>query len=319
MTTETIPALGNRYDFVLLFDVTDGNPNGDPDAGNMPRVDPQTMHGFVTDVALKRKVRDYVQTAHGNEPPYRIYVQHQGRPAGYVRGEPTDSHGTPLYLNALHDAAHDAIGTPKDAAIRKAPKADQRDAARAWMCANFFDVRAFGAVMTTGSNAGQVRGPLQITFGRSIDPIEPQEVTLTRVAKTTAERAEKAGTTEIGRKNVVPYGLYRAYGFVSPSFARDTGFMDADLDLFWQALLRMFEDDRSASRGFMATRRLVAFKHDSPLGNAPAQDLLERVKVARKPGVDVARQFADYEVSVNITDLPNGVTIVEPTARYGAA
>lgn len=302
MTIEAPTALSNRYDFVLLFDVTDGNPNGDPDAGNMPRVDPETMHGFVTDVAIKRKVRDYIGTARDNQPPYRIYVQHQGR-GGKA-------------LNELHAEAH--VAAKIDAKDAKNPAAEKREEARRWMCDNFFDVRAFGAVMSTGVNAGQVRGPLQLTFARSVDPIAPSEVTITRVAKTTVERAEKAGTTEMGRKNMIPYGLYRAYGFVSPSYARQTGFSDTDLDLFWQALLRMFEDDRSASRGFMATRRLIAFRHESPLGNAPAQDLLERVEVHRKPGVDVARQFADYEVSVNVTELPAGVSVVEPHADYGS-
>jgi CRISPR-associated protein Csd2 len=310
MTTETLAqdAVANRYEFVLLFDCTDGNPNGDPDAGNMPRTDPETMQGFVTDVALKRKVRDYVDTLKRTGPDeheqgYRIYVQHQGRG------------GT--FLNALHDQAHDAIGTPKDAAKRKAPDANTRENARTWMCENFYDVRSFGAVMSTGSNAGQVRGPLQITFARSIDPISPTEVTITRVAKTTAERAEKEGTTEIGRKNMIPYGLYRAHGFVSPSFAAQTGFSEADLQLTWQALLRMFEDDRSASRGFMATRGLYVFKHASPLGNAPAHELFELVRVERKPGVDVARKFSDYDVTVARDSLPAGVTLEEPRPAYG--
>ncbi len=296
-------AIKNRYDFALLFDVTDGNPNGDPDAGNMPRVDPETMHGFVTDVALKRKVRDYVEMAKGNQSPNRIYVQHQARG------------GT--FLNALHDQAHDAIGTAKDAAVRKAPKAEQKESAREWMCSNFYDVRAFGAVMTTGSNAGQVRGPLQLTFARSVDPVAPTEVTITRVAKTTEARAEKEGTTEIGRKNMIPYGLYLARGFVSPSFAAQTGFSEEDLELFWQALLRMFEDDRSASRGFMAARRLIVFRHESPLGNAPVHELFDRVQVTRKAGVDVARQYTDYEVEVR-DGLPTGVTLLEPKPNYVA-
>ncbi len=305
MPTETIAqnAVKNRYDFVLLFDVTDGNPNGDPDAGNMPRVDPETMRGFVTDVSLKRKVRDFIETLKGNQPPYRIYVQHQS------------SGGT--FLNALHDQAHDAVGTAKDAAARKAPKAEQKESARQWMCNNFYDVRTFGAVMTTGSNAGQVRGPLQLTFARSVDPISPTDVTITRVAKTTEARAEKAGTTEMGRKNMIPYGLYLAHGFVSPSFAAQTGFSEEDLSLFWQALLRMFEDDRSASRGFMATRALIVFKHESPLGNAPAHELFERVQVGRRPGIDVARQYSDYELEV-LVDLPAGVSIIQPKPDYAA-
>lgn len=301
-------ALKNRYDFVLLFDVTDGNPNGDPDAGNMPRIDPETMRGFVTDVALKRKVRDYIESAKKRpdgsfEDGYRVYVQHQGRGG--------------LFLNALHDQAHDAIGTPRDEKTRKAPSADVRENARMWMCRNFYDVRAFGAVMSTGSNAGQVRGPLQVTFARSIDPIAPAEVTITRVAKTTEERAGKEGTTEMGRKNMIPYGLYRAHGFVSPSFASMTGFSEADLDLFWQALLRMFEDDRSASRGFMATRKLCVFKHQSPLGNAAAHQLFDRVQVHLKEGRTVPRSYADYDVTVDEQGLPAGVSVISPEPRYG--
>lgn len=305
MPTETLArsAIANRYDFVLLFDCSDGNPNGDPDAGNMPRIDPETMHGFVTDVALKRKVRDYVETLRGNQPPYRIYVQHQGRGG--------------KFLNALHDEAHDHLTPPTPADKRKAPPADVRDKARAWMCGTFFDVRSFGAVMTTGSNAGQVRGPLQLTFARSIEPVAPSEVTITRVAKTTEARAEKEGTTEMGRKMMIPYGLYRAHGFVSPSFAAQTGFSEEDLALTWQALLRMFEDDRSASRGFMATRGLYVFRHESRLGNAPAHELFDRVQVARKDGVAVARSFADYGVTVDSANLPPGVTIEQPRAEYG--
>jgi len=301
-------ALKNRYDFVLLFDVTDGNPNGDPDAGNMPRIDPETMRGFVTDVALKRKVRDYIESAKKRpdgsfEEGYKIYVQHQGRGG--------------LFLNALHDQAHDAIGTPKDEKTRKAPSADVRENARMWMCRSFYDVRAFGAVMSTGSNAGQVRGPLQITFARSIDPIAPAEVTITRVAKTNEERAGKEGTTEMGRKNMIPYGLYRAHGFVSPSFASMTGFSESDLDLFWQALLRMFEDDRSASRGFMATRKLFVFKHQSPLGNAAAHQLFDRVQVRLKEGRTVPRSYADYDVTIDEQGLPTGVSVISPEPRYG--
>jgi CRISPR-associated protein Csd2 len=302
MTTQTDTTVRNRYDFVLLFDVLDGNPNGDPDAGNMPRLDPQTMQGYVTDVSLKRKVRDYITSARSQQAPYRIYVQHQSRGG--------------VYLNKLHDEAHDNISPPTPPAQRKSPPVEQRDKARDWMCANFYDVRAFGAVMSTGVNAGQVRGPLQITFARSVDAVVPSEVTVTRVAKTTESRAEKEGTTEIGRKNVIPYGLYRGHGFVSPSFAAQTGFSEEDLDLFWQALLRMFEDDRSASRGFMATRDLIVFRHESPLGNAPAHALFDRVRVERKPGVEVARSYSDYDVTVDEAGLPAGVSILRPQPRY---
>ena len=295
-------AIKNRYDYVMLFDVTDGNPNGDPDAGNMPRVDPETMRGFVTDVSLKRKVRDFVEATKGNRPPYRIYVQHQSREGS-------------TFLNALHDQAHDAIGTPKNA--RKNPPSAQKEEARQWMCDNFYDVRAFGAVMTTATNAGQVRGPLQLTFARSVDSVSPTEVAITRVAKTTEARSEKEGTTEMGRKSMIPYGLYVVHGFVSPSFAAQTGFSEDDLALFWQALLRMFEDDRSASRGFMATRALIAFKHESSLGNAPAHELFERVQVTRKPGIDVARQYSDYVVEI-VDDVPAGVSMQQLKPDYAA-
>ena len=304
MNAESIAtsALKNRYDYVMLFDVTDGNPNGDPDAGNMPRVDPETMRGFVTDVSLKRKVRDFVEVAKGNSPPYRIYVQHQSREGS-------------TFLNALHDQAHDAIGTPKSG--RKNPPSAKKEEARQWMCKNFYDVRAFGAVMTTGTNAGQVRGPLQLTFARSVDSVSPTEVTITRVAKTTEARSEMEGTTEMGRKSMIPYGLYVAHGFVSPSFAAQTGFSEDDLALYWQALLRMFEDDRSASRGFMATRALIVFKHESPLGNAPTHELFERVQITRKQGVDVARRYSDYVVEI-VDDVPAGVSMQQLKPDYAA-
>lgn len=296
MTTATqSTVVSHRHDFVFLFDVLDGNPNGDPDAGNMPRTDPETMHGLVSDVAIKRKIRDYVQAARTGEQNYGIYVQHQGRG------------GT--FLNALHQAAQDAVGITGAAEVRKNPEPKQREAARQWMARNFFDVRAFGAVMTTEVNAGQVRGPVQITFARSIDPVEPMENTLTRVAKTTAARAEKEGTTEIGRKFTVPYGLYRAHGFVSASFARDTGFTEADLGVLWEALERLFWDDRSASRGEMATRGLYVFEHDSAIGNAPAHKLFERIAIQRRPEVKVARKFQDYDVRVDGDGLPAGVTL----------
>ena len=306
MNAESIAtnALKNRYDYVMLFDVTDGNPNGDPDAGNMPRVDPETMRGFVTDVSLKRKVRDFVEVAKGNNPPYRIYVQHQSREGS-------------TFLNALHDQAHDAIGTHKSKSERKNPPSAKKEEARQWMCENFYDVRAFGAVMTTGTNAGQVRGPLQLTFARSVDSVSPTEVTITRVAKTTEARSEMEGTTEMGRKSMIPYGLYVAHGFVSPSFAAQTGFSEDDLALYWQALLRMFEDDRSASRGFMATRALIVFKHESPLGNAPTHELFERVQITRKQSVDVARRYSDYVVEI-VDDVPAGVSMQQLKPDYAA-
>lgn len=262
-----------RHDFVLLFDVTDGNPNGDPDAGNLPRVDPETMQGIVTDVCLKRKVRDWVALQHADEAGYDIYVKHHG------------------ILYNEQERAYRALG------IEDRKDAGRAAEARAWMCANFFDIRAFGAVMsTTEFNCGQVRGPLQFTFGRSIDPVVPQDLSITRVAVTrTGEEKE----TEMGRKALIPYGLYRAHGFFSPGLAQDTGFSSDDLAIFWQALPRMWETDRSAARGLMACRGLFVFTHAGPLGEAPAHRLFELIHVRRRDGVLAPRSFADYEVVVD--------------------
>ena len=282
----------NRYDFVILFDVENGNPNGDPDAGNMPRVDPETGYGLVTDVCLKRKIRNYVETLKEDAPGYRIYIKD----------------GVPL--NRSDNEAVAALGIDGDlkAAKKSTPDIDRK--LRDWMCQNFFDIRTFGAVMTTfvkgALNCGQVRGPVQLGFARSVDPIVPQEVTITRVAITTDADAEKKGT-EMGRKHIVPYGLYRAEGFVSANLARKTtGFSDEDLQLLWQAILNMFENDHSAARGKMAVRELIIFKHDSELGNAPSYKLFDAVTVARKEGVTVPRSYRDYTVTVADT-LPEGV------------
>ncbi len=282
----------NRYDFVILFDVENGNPNGDPDAGNMPRVDPETGYGLVTDVCLKRKIRNYVETLKEDAPGYRIYIKD----------------GVPL--NRSDNEAVAALGIDGDlkAAKKSTPDIDRK--LRDWMCQNFFDIRTFGAVMTTfvkgALNCGQVRGPVQLGFARSVDPIVPQEVTITRVAITTEADAEKKGT-EMGRKHIVPYGLYRAEGFVSANLARKTtGFSDEDLQLLWQAILNMFENDHSAARGKMAVRELIIFKHDSELGNAPSYKLFDAVTVARKEGVTVPRSYRDYTVTVADT-LPEGV------------
>lgn len=282
----------NRYDFVILFDVENGNPNGDPDAGNMPRVDPETGYGLVTDVCLKRKIRNYVETLKEDAPGYRIYIKD----------------GVPL--NRSDNEAVAALGIDGDlkAAKKSTPDIDRK--LRDWMCQNFFDIRTFGAVMTTfvkgALNCGQVRGPVQLGFTRSVDPIVPQEVTITRVAITTEADAEKKGT-EMGRKHIVPYGLYRAEGFVSANLARKTtGFSDEDLQLLWQAILNMFENDHSAARGKMAVRELIIFKHDSELGNAPSYKLFDAVTVARKEGVTVPRSYRDYTVTVADT-LPEGV------------
>lgn len=282
----------NRYDFVILFDVENGNPNGDPDAGNMPRVDPETGYGLVTDVCLKRKIRNYVETLKEDAPGYRIYIK--------------DS----VPLNRSDNEAIAALGIDGDlkAAKKSTPDIDRK--LRDWMCQNFFDIRTFGAVMTTfvkgALNCGQVRGPVQLGFARSVDPIVPQEVTITRVAITTEADAEKKGT-EMGRKHIVPYGLYRAEGFVSANLARKTtGFSDEDLQLLWQAILNMFENDHSAARGKMAVRELIIFKHDSELGNAPSYKLFDAVTVARKDGIAVPRSYQDYTVTVADT-LPEGV------------
>lgn len=282
----------NRYDFVILFDVENGNPNGNPDAGNMPRIDPETGYGLVTDVCLKRKIRNYVEDLKEEAPGYRIYVKE----------------GVPL--NRSDAEALTAVGVSGDlkAAKKAGPGIDKK--LRDFMCSNFYDIRTFGAVMTTfvkgALNCGQVRGPVQLNFARSIDPIVPQEVTITRVAITTEADAEKKGT-EMGRKHIVPYALYRAEGYVSANLARKTtGFSEDDLQLLWQAILNMFENDHSAARGKMAVRELIVFKHDSELGCAPAYKLFQKVQVQRVEGVEVPRRYEDYVVSVS-DELPVGV------------
>ena len=287
----------NRYEFVILFDVENGNPNGDPDAGNMPRVDPETSLGLVTDVCLKRKIRNFVETVKEGDPGYRIYVK--------------DS--VPLNRSDAEACAYLQVGSD-DKALKKAKKDDPDldRKLRDWMCANFFDIRTFGAVMTTfvkgALNCGQVRGPVQLGFARSIDPIIPQEVTITRVAITTEADAEKKDT-EMGRKYIVPYGLYRCEGYVSANLARKTtGFSEEDLQLLWTAILNMFEIDHSAARGKMAVRELIVFKHDSELGNAPAYKLFDTVKVERKGDVAVPRSYHDYIVEVDESQIRDGVT-----------
>lgn len=282
----------NRYDFVILFDVENGNPNGDPDAGNMPRVDPETGFGLVTDVCLKRKIRNYVETLKEDAEGYRIYIKD----------------GVPL--NRSDSEAISALGIDED--LKKAKKSDSGidGKLRDWMCAHFYDIRTFGAVMTTfvkgALNCGQVRGPVQLGFARSIDPVVPQEVTITRVAITKEDDAEKKGT-EMGRKFIVPYALYRAEGFVSANLARKTtGFSEDDLELLWQAIINMFENDHSAARGKMAVRELMIFRHDTELGNAPSYQLFDAVHVQKKEGVLVPRSYSDYTVSVSDT-LPEGV------------
>ena len=286
----------NRYDFVILFDVENGNPNGDPDAGNMPRIDPETGNGLVTDVCLKRKIRNYVETVKEDAPDadrYRIYVKD----------------GVPL--NRSDNAAIAALGIQPDLKAAKKSDPDIDRKLRDYMCDHYFDIRTFGAVMTTfvkgALNCGQVRGPVQLSLARSIDPVVPQEVTITRVAITIEADAEKKGT-EMGRKHIVPYALYRAEGYVSANLARKTtGFSEEDLRLLWQAILNMFENDHSAARGKMAVRELIVFKHDSELGNAPSYKLFEAVQVQHKPDVIAPRSYQDYTVTVTDT-LPEGVT-----------
>ncbi len=285
----------NRYEFVVLFDVENGNPNGDPDAGNMPRVDPESGYGIVTDVCLKRKIRNYVETVKEDASAYRIYIK-EGIP-----------------LNRIDKEACEYVGVDSEK-LKEAKKKDEKldEKIRDFMCGNFFDIRAFGAVMTTfvkgALNCGQVRGPVQLGFSRSIDPVLPQEVTITRTAITTEADAEKKGT-EMGRKYILPYALYRCEGYISANLARKTtGFSEEDLELLWQAILNMFENDRSAARGKMAVRELIIFKHESELGNAPAYKLFDLVKVEKKEGVTEPRAYTDYTVSVEEDQLPQGVS-----------
>jgi CRISPR-associated protein Csd2 len=285
-------AIQNRYDFVYLFDVQDGNPNGDPDAGNLPRTDPENGHGIVTDVCLKRKLRNFVQLAKGAEPRFDIFIKEKG------------------VLNNLIDEAHE------QESVKAKEKTEKTEAARQYMCNRFFDVRTFGAVMMTGKNAGQVRGPVQLTFSRSVDPIVALEHSITRMAVATVEEAAKqeGDNRTMGRKATVPYGLYRAHGFVSPSLAdgaRGTGFSEEDLELVWRGLGEMFEHDRSAARGLMSPRGLYIFKHESKLGNAPAHKLFERITVRRNDDADPPRAYTDYTVSVDRAELPAGVELIE--------
>ncbi len=288
--------IANRYEFVFLFDVANGNPNGDPYAGNLPRLDPETNQGLVTDVCLKRKLRNFVSLEKENDPGYAIYMQEKA------------------VLNNQHKKAYEALSIePVDNKLPK-EEAKARELTQ-WMCKNFFDVRTFGAVMTTKVNSGQVRGPVQLAFASSIDPVVPMEVSITRMAVTTEAEAEKQSgdNRTMGRKHIVPYGLYRAHGFISAKLAERTGFSEEDLDLVWRSLINMFEHDRSAARGEMSARKLIVFKHDNPMGNAPAHLLFDAVKVKRVEGEEdtPARRFSDYEVSVDSESVPKGVNVEE--------
>lgn len=278
-----------RYDFVYLFDCKDGNPNGDPDAANAPRIDPQDMHGLVSDVCLKRKIRNYVLLRNARAAGYDIFVQ-QGS-----------------VLNESIQQVHTDLGHEVDGKKKTATR-PQIASARVEMCKKFYDVRTFGAVMSTGANAGQVRGPVQLSFSRSIDPILPLDLSITRMAATEAKEADTPNQT-MGRKNLIPYGLYRCHGFISAHLAQETGFTAADLDLFWEALAMMFDHDRSASRGTMAPQALIVFEHGTALGNAPAHKLFERVKIAAKPGVTATRSFADYDLQLDEAALPGGIKL----------
>lgn len=280
----------NRYDFLLLFDVTDGNPNGDPDAGNLPRIDPETGMGLVTDVCLKRKVRNYVLLKENGKRPYDIFIKEKA-----------------VLTRLISEATHqEEIESLKDA--------EKTESARKWMCNNYYDIRSFGAVMSLkDANAGQVRGPIQLTFARSIDPIFPQEHSITRMAVASEKEAQeqKGDNRTMGRKSTVPYGLYLCRGFISPAFANQTGFNEEDLDLFWEALINMFEHDRSASRGMMCARKLIIFKHNTELGNAPAYKLFDLVSIKAKNQVNAIRSFEDYEISIKKDSLPESVELIE--------
>lgn len=289
-------AIKNRYEFVILFDVENGNPNGDPDAGNLPRIDPESGYGLVTDVCLKRKIRNYVQTVKEGEEGYQIYIKED------------------IPLNRSDNLAYEYLGVDEKN-VKEAKKTDPDIDVkiRDFMCRNFYDIRTFGAVMTTfvkaALNCGQVRGPVQLGFARSIDPIISQEVTITRVAITTEKDAEEK-KTEMGRKNIVPYALYRAEGYVSANLARKvTGFSEEDLELLWEAIINMFEIDHSAARGKMAVRELIVFKHSRELGDCPAYKLFDAVKVSRKPDVTYPRGYNDYTVEICREEIPETVEV----------
>lgn len=285
----------NRYEFVILFDVENGNPNGDPDAGNMPRIDPESGYGLVTDVCMKRKIRNYIETVKEGEEGYRIYIKED------------------VPLNRSDSEALSYIGVDDTKELKKKdPEADIK--IRDFMCSNFYDIRTFGAVMTTfvkaALNCGQVRGPVQLGFARSVDPIISQEVTITRVAITTEKDAANKNT-EMGRKSIVPYALYRAEGYVSANLARKvTGFTEDDLELLWEAIINMFEHDHSAARGKMAVRELIVFKHSKELGDCPAYKLFDAIEVNRKEGVVYPRKYTDYDISIHENQIPETVEVI---------
>ncbi|NCB98553.1 MAG: type I-C CRISPR-associated protein Cas7/Csd2 [Bacteroidia bacterium] len=287
--------LTKRYDFVLFFDVKDGNPNGDPDAGNLPRIDPETGEGLVTDVCLKRKIRNYVGLIKGDQPPYEIYVKEKA------------------ILNNINKRAYVALDVDLEKDTGKRKGGGKTDEAKAWMCKNFFDIRTFGAVMTTKINCGQVRGPVQLTFARSVEPVFTAEHSITRMAVTTEEEAVKQSgdNRTMGRKFTIPYGLYKAHGFVSPSLANQTGFSTEDLELVWESLIKMFDVDRSAARGLMATQRLVVFEHESMFGDKPVQDIFARISIKRNNETAPARLFENYSILLDDSPISQIFTIVK--------
>lgn len=298
--------LQKRYDFVIFFDVKDGNPNGDPDAGNLPRVDAETGHGLITDVCLKRKVRNYIGLKLNEEPPYAIFIKEKAI-LNYTIAQ--------AYKSLNIDLEKPPVD-PNDGKTRnKAGKAQGKeiDRAKQFLCQNFFDIRAFGAVLAIGANAGQVRGPVQLTFARSVDPVVSLEHSITRMAVATEAEAEKQGgdNRTMGRKFTVPYGLYRAHGFVSAPLANQTGFSAEDLELLWESLNNMFEHDRSAARGLMGTRKLIIFEHSSKMGNAPVQKLFNTISVKKLDANKPARDFSDYEISIAKNDIPSSVQVIE--------
>lgn len=287
---ENTNVITNRYEFVMLFDVENGNPNGDPDAGNLPRIDPETNYGIVTDVCLKRKIRNYVELVKENEPGYNILIKNDRS------------------LNSKFTEAYNALELSTG---QKGKNQNDVRAAQEYICRNYFDVRAFGAVMSTGDDpCGIVRGPVQLNFARSIDEISVQDITITRQAKTNEDRMNDKGTTEMGKKSFVPYGLYRAEGYISAMLAQKvTGLSEDDVELLWNAIINMFENDRSAARGKMCLRKLYVFKHESALGNAPAHILFDKIKVAKVIGSE-PRSFTDYKIEVD-TAMPDGVSLIE--------
>ncbi len=295
--------LDKRYDFVIFFDVKDGNPNGDPDAGNLPRVDSETGHGLITDVCLKRKVRNYVGLKNDDQAPYSIFIKEKA-----VLNTSIDKAYKSLNIDLNEPSADGKARNKKGQGQGK-----EIDQARQFLCQNFFDIRAFGAVLSTGANAGQVRGPVQLTFARSVDPIVSLEHSITRMAVTTEAEAEKQGgdNRTMGRKFTVPYGLYMAHGFISAPLANQTGFSTEDLNLLWEALENMFEHDRSAARGLMGMRKIIIFEHSSKMGNAPVQTLFDTIKVGKIDDSRPARNFSDYEISIDKDAIPSGVELIE--------